>query len=464
MLSSFIHRFYPDLSKQETRKFALLSCIAFLIIGTYWLLRILKTTIFFKIAFPECVGWCPNQGRLLQPIAKFWSVFVVIGLVLVYSKLVDLFKKHQLFYIICGFYTAIFGCITGILFLSELYGAEFVGKVPLAAAGWLSYFAIESFGSLVVALFWSFTSSITTTESAKHGYPLIISCMQTGAIIGSAIMLFTPHIGTVWPIMGCAALTVCAVIPAVAYFMRTIPASEMIGNKQAEKTEHKKDGFLWGFVSGFIILLTRPYMMGIFIVSTFYEVIGQVLEYQMKSFADTIFPTAAAYGQFEAVFGVTSNVASFLISFLGTSYIIKHYGIRLSLFVYPLITALILGGIFSIFYFFMPEPAMLLWVIFGGYALIKGLGYAVNNPIKEILYIPTSKDVKFKAKGWTDMFGSRFSKGAGAQITNAFKHNLSDLMMFGTMISTGLIGVWMVAALYVGFKNEKLIKENKIVE
>lgn len=464
MLTSFINLFYPDLSKQETRKFTLLSYIAFLIIGTYWLLRILKTTIFFKIAFPECVGWCANQGRLFQPTAKFWSPFVVIALVLIYSKLVDLFKKHQLFYIICSFYAIIFSFTTAILFMSEVYGAEFVGKAPLAAAGWLSYFAIESFGSLVVALFWSFTSSITATESAKHGYPLIISCMQTGAIIGSAVMLFSPHIGTLWPILTCATLTVCAIIPLVAYFMRTIPADQMIGNKVAEKSEHKKDGFFEGFISGFVILCSRPYMMGIFIVSTFYEVISQVLEYQMKSFADAIFTTPAAYGQFEATFGVTSNVASFLISFLGTSYIIRRFGIRLSLFVYPLVTALILGITFSIFYFMTPQPAILLWVIFVGYALIKALGYAVNNPIKEILYIPTSKDVKFKAKGWSDMFGSRFSKGGGAQITHAFKDNLSDLMIYGTMISTGLIGVWMLAAIFVGFKNEKLIKENKIVE
>lgn len=464
MLTSFIHYFYPDLSKTETRKFTLLSYIGFLIIGTYWLLRILKTTIFFKIAFPECVGWCPGQGRLLQPVAKFWSIFVVIALVLIYSKLVDLFKKHQLFYIICTFYAIIFSFVTGILFLSEIYGAEFVGRVPLAAAGWLSYFAIESFGSLVVALFWSFTSSITATESAKHGYPLIVSCMQVGAIIGSAIMLLSPHIGTLWPILGCATLTVCAVIPSVAYFMRTIPASEMIGNKVAEKTEHKKDGFFEGFISGAVILCSRPYMMGIFIVSTFYEVVSQVLEYQMKSYADGIFTTAAAYGQFEASFGVVSNIASFLISFLGTSYIIRRFGIRLSLFVYPLITALILGLIFTFFFFMAPHPALLLWIIFAGYSIIKGLGYAVNNPIKEILYIPTSKDVKFKAKGWSDMFGGRFSKGGGAQITNAFKDNLSNLMIYGTMISTGLIGIWMIAALYVGYKNEQLIKENKIVE
>ncbi len=462
MLSPIIHYFYPDISQQEARKFNLLSITGFLIIGTYWLLRILKDTVFFKIAFPEALGWLPNQGRLLQPTAKFWSVFVVIAMVLIYSKLIDMFKKHQLFYIICSFYGAIFGFTAGVILLSEIYGPAYVGSFALAAAGWLSYFAIESFGSLVVALFWSFTNSITDTENAKHGFPLIITVMQFGAIIGSSIMLLRPPV--IWPIILGAMITVLSIIPIIAYFMKVIPADQMIGNKTAQRSEEKKDGFFEGFISGLVILCTRPYMMGIFVVSTFYEVVGQVLDYQMKANSDLIYHSASAFGWFQSIFGVTTNTASFIISLLGTSYIIKRLGIRLSLFIYPVITAVILGGIFSIFYFGAPQPVILLWVIFSGYALVKALGYAVNNPVKEILYIPTSKDVKFKAKGWSDMFGGRFSKGAGAQISHAFKENLPDLMIFGTMISSGLIGIWLMAALYVGYKNQQLIKDNKIIE
>ncbi len=93
MVSSVINYFYPDLKKEETRRFGLLSAIFFLIIGTYWLLRLLKNTIFLKVAFPECLGWAAQQGCQFQPIAKFWSPFVVLVMVLIYSKLVDLVKK-----------------------------------------------------------------------------------------------------------------------------------------------------------------------------------------------------------------------------------------------------------------------------------------------------------------------------------------------------------------------------------
>lgn len=38
---------------------------------------------------------------------------------------------------------------------------------------------------------------------------------------------------------------------------------------------------------------------------------------------------------------------------------------------------------------------------------LKALSYSLNNPCKEMLYNPTSTDVKFKAKSWIDIFGQR---------------------------------------------------------
>src|SRR3990172_8875753 len=108
MLIACIHYFYPDLNKDDIKKFSILSLAFFLIIGSYWLLRLLKTTLFYKIAFPESLGWAASQGRLFQPIAKFWSPFVVFALIMVYSKLIDMFHKHILFYIICTVYAIIF--------------------------------------------------------------------------------------------------------------------------------------------------------------------------------------------------------------------------------------------------------------------------------------------------------------------------------------------------------------------
>ena len=42
MFTQTVNYFFPDLKKDETRKFGLLAITGFFVIGTYWLLRLLK--------------------------------------------------------------------------------------------------------------------------------------------------------------------------------------------------------------------------------------------------------------------------------------------------------------------------------------------------------------------------------------------------------------------------------------
>lgn len=55
---------------------------------------------------------------------------------------------------------------------------------PARIVGWVSFVAIESYGSLAVALFWAFTNATVDLEGAKASYGLVIAGAQIGAIIG----------------------------------------------------------------------------------------------------------------------------------------------------------------------------------------------------------------------------------------------------------------------------------------
>jgi AAA family ATP:ADP antiporter len=102
--------------------------------------------------------------------------------------------------------------------------------------------------------------------------------------------------------------------------------------------------------------------------------------------------------------------------------------------------------------------------------LVTAISYAVNNPTKEMMYIPTSNDAKFKVKGITDTVGSRGSKAAGSAINNSLNVGatqalkVANLMAFGTIIGLGFIGIWLIAAIYVGTKNAQLVRDNQIIE
>jgi len=466
MLARLVHYFWPDLDEHEIKKFGILACIFFLIIGSYWLLRLLKNIVFYKIAFPVTLGCPEDYGRLMQPIAKFWSPFVIIPLVFIYSKMVDWFEKHTLFYILTSIYTALFASITTLLAMRHFWGDAFLGKSLLAAVGWISYFTIESFGSLIVALFWSFTASITTTDSAKKGYPLISTMAQFGALVACIPTLGIEQLGGIWTLFLGATLSVASTIFGMYYFMRTMPPQQLIGNRMAHATEKQKEGFFKGFITGITLLVTRPYLIGVLIVSCFYEIITQIIEYQMQSNACThpAYGSEAGFAQFQGIYGICVNALAFIMALLGTSYLIKRYGLRFCLLFFPTCLGIAFMSLYAFFKLGDPTAGQLLWATFSVMIVAKGLGYAVNNPVKEIMYIPTSKDVKFKTKGWIDMFGGRTAKQAGAQITDAFKHKIPELMVFGTLVSMGLTAVWVIAAIYVGNKNKRLIAENKIIE
>src|SRR5688572_8609309 len=140
-------------SKEELKKFGILALIFCGIIAIYWALRPMKDSIFNAMIG---VAW--------QPYAKMLSLVVMFPLVILYSKLVDMFPRHKVFYCL----TALYGLIAlGMFFCfsDSSMGLENTVKSPLRILGWVWYIWVESFGSLMVALFWAIVTDITAPES-----------------------------------------------------------------------------------------------------------------------------------------------------------------------------------------------------------------------------------------------------------------------------------------------------------
>ena len=458
MITSIVQYFYPDIKKEDVKKVSLLGLAFLFTIGSYWLLRLLKDAVLYKLAFPISLGYSADEGRLWVPFVKSVSPWLVFGVVIVYTKLIDMFEKYKLFYIIVSFYTLIFSAIGSVLFMQATYGDAFVGATILKYTGVCGYLLTESFGSVVVALFWSFTISSTTSDQAKSSFPFIVALGQLGSIGGSSLLLIK-NLPT-WPLYIVAVSLLLGLILTIKYLVANIPASQM----KSDKEEKKKKPDMLGGVK---LLFTKPYLMGVLVVSTFYEIAGTIVDYQMKSQASII--DGINFNWFLGVFGVSVNVLAFVMALLGTSKLMKKYGIRICLLVYPVSFAIALVCLYG-YYLHVPSAMSLLWATFGVMLIVKAASYAVNNPVKEMMYIPTSKDAKFKAKGIVDMLGNRSAKMSGAQIGGALniKNNpvasIHNLMLYGSLISLGIIGVWLMAAIYVGNKNKKLVDSGQIIE
>jgi len=427
---------WGELSKDEYKKFGLLALTFFFLIGVYWLMRPLKDSIFGSLVGIE---W--------QPRAKILSFLCMIPLIMIYSKLVDIFERHKLIYIICSFYAIFFLCIA-LLLMHPTIGLA--NEVPSSSRilGWLIYVGIESFGSLVVALFWSFVASTTDAASAKRGYAIIISGAQVGSILGPTLGSFAKSIGT-GKLMFVVGFVIFMVPLMIKVFMTYIPAH--LRGAAGPQVKQKATGPL----EGIRLLVSRPYLLGIFGIATLYEVVGTIMDYQMKVLAFKQYLLPDERTAFLSLFGQCANGLALVMALLGTSYLMRRFGLTFCLLAFPLSIGLVVSYVYV-------KP--MLWVVFGAMIAVKGLSYSLNNPAKEIMYIPTSKDIKFKTKSWIDAFGNRSAKAAGAGVTDFFKGVPASLMLYGTMISLGIVGIWILAALFVGGAFNKLQREGKTVE
>lgn len=449
MLPRPLRAVWGDLTIEEIKKFGILASIFFVVIGIYWMLKTMKDPIFDL-----------HVGFKYQPWAKIASLVFVGLTVIFYSKLVDLFKKQTVFYIICSLYGCSFLILSYFLSHPELVNTHFC-CIPGNILGWACYVFIESFGSIMPALFWAFVASVTTTDSAKRGYAMIATCTQVGTIFGPfLISKYGSYVGL--PIFfGLSGLLILFVPLIPRYYSRVIPQPAATAPQDLHQKKRS------GFVEGLRLLLTQPYLMGIFAIATFYEFIGTILDFQKGMLISQNYPSrlddGVGFAWFKGIEGSAIGIVSLMFALFGTSFFMRKFGLKFCLLCFPTVIGITMITVFSLYYM-GANSYQLMWIFFAAIVLIKGLNYALNNPTREVLYIPTSSDVKFKTKGWIDAFGARLLKTFGASVNNTLSASLGMLLTMGTFLSLGVVGIWMYAALYVSGSFDNLQRTNKIIE
>ncbi len=95
---------------------------------------------------------------------------------------------------------------------------------------------------------------------------------------------------------------------------------------------------------------------------------------------------------------------------------------------------------------------------------MRAINYGFSYPVRESLYIPTVKEIKFKSKSWIDAFGSKFAKTTGSTF-NVFAEYLGEALIFTAygIFFAGIIGVWVVAAILLGKRFEKAVAKNEVI-
>lgn len=433
---------FLSLKTHEEKKFSLLSFIFGLIIGTYWLLRPIKDAVFFTMV-----------GKNYQPDAKLVSIFVVGLVVYIYSKMVDRFPRHKLLYFFSIFY-AVLTVFFAFFIWHPTLGISNTISDPTRWIGWAWYMFVDTFGYLMVSLFWSFISDTTSPETAKKRYFTLAIGGQTGGLVAPLLATqVTSWYGTGITLI-IPACTLLVLVVAIMYYMKHFSdqtpeeLQEFFKNKPLEGEPET------GFFEGLTLLFKRPYLFGIFIIVSFYEIVTAILDYHFKILASDMY-IGDALTHYLYNYAVWTNIVAVASLLLGIDIIGRRLGVGKTLLLLP-----ILVGI-AIILFYHHSVLSLAFAIM---VSCKALNFALIQPSKEQLYIPTTHESKYKAKAWIDMFGSRSAKGVGSWINKCKKTMDHEMFMWLTaVISMGLIGVWIIAAVIIGRIHAKAIKEKRLV-
>lgn len=455
-----------------------LSSTLFVMIGGYWLLRSLKDVVLTALCGVESI-----------PRAKMLSVFVVLGVVAFYNHLLDErsgFRKHQLFYVFGTFYGVLFAGIAYFLGHPTIGLANQV-EDPGRILGWVSYCGIESFGSVMVSLFWSFANSSFNLKQAKRSFGMMVAVAQLGSILGPT---FVNQLGDTVGIPACymvGASCMFSLQATIWCYVKMYGGSEdASATEEAGKKTDPKQKNKAGILEGLHLFVEHNYVKGIFAISCLFMVEVTIVDYTMKLLArdhfSTEFPCAPldaatgapmscwdvatnsadgmsaaateAFTTFMGLFGMATNALSFCLSFFGTSAVIRHLGLRTTLVLFP---SLCLAVIVTV------RAYPTLNVVFAAMMILKASSYALNNPTKEMLYQPTSSNVKYKAKSWIDIFGARGSKALGSVVTNAFSSSASELIHNGSIVGMAVASFLIWNARFMGKKFEEYTETGYVV-
>ena len=402
----------------------------FLVISSFWILKPIKKTLF--IAFYDELGMDTFIGHLTaaqaELIAKVLNMFVAFAAVILFTWLARRYRRQQLTYIFTTF------------FMFAYAGYSVVVSQPGPGTVWSFYLFGDLFSTLMVATFFAFLNDSVTSDTAKRLYGLIGLGGVLGGVFGSTFVgVWIERMSTSSWLWICFLLGVG--ILAVGWLAGRERGTYILPETEIEEAP-APPVTVNPVIEGAKLVFRSPYLLAIVGIVGLYEVVSLIMEFMFTSTVSFYLPESKIGPYLSRVFMFT-NWVSMLVQFFLTSFVMTRFGLTTALFVLPCAIFLSASG-----FFVFPG----LWV--GSLLNIadNGFSYSINQSAKETLYVLTSKDEKYKAKAFIDMFVQRAGKSLAVLvslgITIVFT-NFSAIRWLSLIIGV-IIFAWLFAVRYAG--------------
>ncbi|NIO47950.1 MAG: MFS transporter [Candidatus Aminicenantes bacterium] len=328
--------------------------------------------------------------------------------------------------------------------------------MPLAFWVWANTFIV-----VLVTQFWILVNDVFNPREVKR----LIGFFGSGGLLGGILGgVLTGLLGRDMPDIvliiasGLLILSIFVVNHIFIWHRKKSAPSDQVGHKHRETGEEQvKVGFIDCFNTvrkNYYLKLLAGVVTLTFIVSTF-------IDWQSKTVIDIRIERMDEKLEFFGYFHAALLVIPFLISILMSSNILKRYGIRVTLLLFPLVLLLCIFGIG-----YWPEVFVFALAIKAG---DKSLSFSINQYVRELLYIPISPELKYKAKVFIDMFLNRFAKGIGALILlflvyvylppENWQWDWRDKVQLVSIIGVIFIGAWLLLNIKVSKEYTNIVKQ-----
>lgn len=450
---------YFNIDRYDLIKIVLVGFAYFFILASYSILRSLKTSIFLGLV-----------GAEYQPYTRFIAIAIMFPYMFFYSKMVDTLKRRHIVGIVLGGY-GIISIIFALTFTHPIHGLRNTMTGPFRILGWSFEIFMDLYSAVILSTFWSFVNSICTPTFANRYYGFIVGAGKIGGILSPMLGMLIVHLLCDWQSSSLltflsGAFLIIAVM-LVYLTLRKVPHSYTQGYSTVPQPTidpaivAQKKG-LWpsikiGFIKyfeGLRLMIAEPYVFGVFWLMYSVEIISIIFDYQMQVLLSA--STNNNIGDmslFMLRYTSTFQAVGFVFAFFGTSSLLKHIGIRSCLMIMPLT---IIGLITAL----TVHPS--LSVIFVVMVVLRSLNYGFDFPLREMLYIPTVKDIQFKSKAWSDSFGRTLAKTSGSAL-NLFAKSSYSPCFFMNITTLGITSVYLVTAFFVGRKYVATIRDGHII-
>jgi AAA family ATP:ADP antiporter len=315
---------------------------------------------------------------------------------------------------------------------------------------------------LVIAQLWAFANDIYSNERGKRLFPLINLGASLGAVVGAGAATLAFADVSAYRLMLLAAVGLSASIALTLWVnRRERAAGRDAAGARAEEPLGKTGGFqlvlrdrYLFLIAMFIVVLNVVNTLGGFLLNTLIraEALQRVAPGAIGT--DGLAPeqVAAVQGLIGTMAGTVQtsvNLLAFLIGAFLVSRIMKYMGVRGAMFILPLIAL----GTYS-----MMAIAPVLAIVRVGKILENSTDYSVQNTARHSLFLPTSREAKYKAKQAIDTFFWRAGDFLQAIIVFTGVQLAFGVRQYAAVNMTLTI-VWLVLVVAIVREHRKLTRD-----